>query len=111
MSLNEARQSCRKNTTSAKKPLFQHDFPGGRSHILVRLSQNRFPASRGGRWRAGGHTHPGLPTWPTGPGPRAPKGPSIQQLQVPPLCGMRANAVLLKRTEELACFFLPFFFF
>lgn len=37
MSLNEARQSCRKNTTSAKKPLFQHDFPGGRSHILVRL--------------------------------------------------------------------------
>lgn len=30
MSLNEGRQSRAENTTAAKKPLLQHDFPGGR---------------------------------------------------------------------------------
>lgn len=59
MSLNEARQSRRKNTTTAKKPLLQHDFPGGRSYILVRLSQNCFPIIC---W--GGSEQGGIPTRP-----------------------------------------------
>lgn len=54
MSLNEGRQSRRKNTTAAKKPLLQHDFPGGRSHILVRLSQNHFPIICWGGSKQGG---------------------------------------------------------
>ena len=78
MSFNEGRQSRRKNTTAAKKPLLQHDFPGGRSHILVRLSQNHFPIIC---W---GGSEQGAPHWacrpssgrPTNLVPRDPQGPS-----------------------------------
>lgn len=79
MSLNEARQSRRKNTTAAKKPLLQHDFPGGHSYILVRLSQNRFPIICCGRSEQGA-SPPGLQTQcrkPTNLGPRDPQGPSV----------------------------------
>lgn len=99
--------------TAAKKPLLQHDFPGGCSHILVRLSQNRFPIIC---W--GGSEQGGIPTRPADPvqeGPptsvqETPKGPAWQLRMLSlSLCDMRASAVFLEGTEELACFF--FFFF
>lgn len=101
MNLNEARQSYRKNTTRAKKPLLQHDFPGGHSHILVLLSQNHSPPGSADQ-------HGKAPR----PGPGSPAGPIVWQLQVPPLCSRRAIVVFLKRTEELVWFcFISFGFF
>ena len=111
--------------TAAKKPLLQHDFPGGCSHILVRLSQNRFPGGcshilvRLSQNRFpiicwGGSEQGGIPTRPADPvqeGPptsvqETPKGP-VWQLRMLSLslCDMRASAVFLEGTEELACFF------
>lgn len=75
----------------------------------MRLSQNRFPIIC---W--GGSEQGGIPTRPADPvqeGPptsvqETPKGPVWQRRMLSlSLCDMRAFAVFLEGTEELACFF------
>lgn len=96
MSLNEARQSCRKNTTAAKMPLFQRDFPGECDPILHLLSQNHFPISGGGqhlRWGPPGprqtpHTGRKVQGLPLGPQGLSSPGPQSRRQLMAGHCGV-----------------------
>lgn len=74
MSLNEARQPHRKNTSPAKKPFFRHDFPGWRSHVLRVAFTEPFPQSGGGR-TPGLQTRPAAVQSPSGSWARRPHQP------------------------------------
>lgn len=110
MSLNEARQSCRKNTTAAKMPLFQRDFPGECDPILHLLSQNHFPISGGGqhlRWGPPGprqtpHTGRKVQGLPLGPQGLSSPGPQSRRQLMAGHCGVPEE-------NRGACLF--FFFF